>query len=203
MWGWGRDPKCCSVRCEVHNERLHHKVRCWLLLATRWIQETLLCRYFVTCYSVTPPEWLGMSNLAWSPGIVILLSQGSLWRNLLGQRLQQLWLLEMEGDGSHRVCAVGTQENVSRKQEIPESWTHLGWRRALRSLNPTVNRTLPSRAEVRLKQLKVSSQGMCVQQSRGNWEREERRMIHKYFITRYRNKVCWHLFFFPSAAVAV
>lgn len=44
------------LQCSVHNERLHHKVRCWVLLATRWIQETLLCRYFVTCYSVTPPE---------------------------------------------------------------------------------------------------------------------------------------------------
>lgn len=91
---------------------------------------------------------------------------------------------------AHTEHAVGTQESVSGKQEIPESWSHLGWKRALRSLNPTMNGTLPSRAKVRLKQLKVSFQRMCVQQSRGNWEREERRMIHKYFITRYRNKVC-------------
>ena len=27
--------------------------------------------------------------------------------------------------------------------------------------------------------------------------------MYKYFITRYRNKVCWHLFFFPCAVVAV
>lgn len=94
----------CTVQCGVRNERLHHKVRCWVLLAARWMQETLLCRYFVTCYSVTAPEWLGMSNLAWSPAVVILLSQCSLWRNLSGQRLQWLWPLGMEGGGSHRAC---------------------------------------------------------------------------------------------------
>lgn len=94
----------CPVWCRVHNERLHLKARCWVLLASRWMQETLLCRYCVTCSSVTPPEWLGMSNLAWSPGIVILLFQGSLWRNLLGQWLQWLWPLGVEGDGSPRAC---------------------------------------------------------------------------------------------------
>lgn len=91
---------------------------------------------------------------------------------------------------AHPERAVGSQEPVSGKQEIPEPWSHLGWQRALGSLNPAINGTLPSGAKVRLRQLKVSFQRMYVQQSRGNWEREERRKIHKYFITRYRNTVC-------------
>lgn len=186
----------------LHNERLHHRVGCWVLLATRWVQETLLCRYFVTCYSVTPPEWLGMSNLAWSQELSSCFPKVPYGGTCQDSGCSDSGLWEWKVM-AHTELTVRTQEGVSGKQEIPESWSHLGWKRALRSLNPTIKGTLPSRAKVRLKQLKVSFQRMCVQQSRGNWEREERRMIHKYFITRYRNKVCWHLFFFPSAAVAV
>lgn len=147
-------------------------------LETKWMCEILL---FVTWSGVVPPERLGVSNPAWSPEIILCFLQLPHGGTCLEGGCSGCVIVVVAGSRSGTQPLLLVLEGVSSKQGAPRVRLKCPKEQGLRPHYPGEQRTLGGGGE---------EKDLCVY------------IYTLIFLTRYRNKICWHLFFSPKAVVA-